>query len=320
MKTLYFLTVCFAICLVLPSCAKENEIVYSESEKALESNTLKSTNYQLKNWMANISNSQSIAKLSIPGTHDSGARFEDFWGTATCQSLSIDEQLNAGVRFLDIRCRHKDNSFFIHHGVKYQNLTFDDVLNMCYSFLNSNPTETIIMSIKEEHTADNNTRSFETTLQQYINKKSNKWYLNDYIPKLNEVRGKIILFRRFNANSKMGINANNWKDNTVFTINNGSASIKVQDNYKVNNNSNKWDKINTLLNEARTTNNNTLYLNYTSGYKPGLFGIPSIPTVSNYMNPKVENYFNNTSKNRFGVVIMDFVNLKRSENIVATNF
>src|SRR4051794_40583034 len=94
-----------------------------------------------QNWMAALNSSLYVSQLSIPGTHDSGARFEPFSGTAKCQNLTIAEQLNAGVRFLDIRCRHLDNAFTIHHGSVYQNITFDDVLNATIAFLSNNPTE-----------------------------------------------------------------------------------------------------------------------------------------------------------------------------------
>src|SRR5258708_7055942 len=53
-------------------------------------------------WMSSLDASKSIAEFSIPGTHDSGALFEHFSGTARCQSLTIGGQLDAGIRYLDI--------------------------------------------------------------------------------------------------------------------------------------------------------------------------------------------------------------------------
>ncbi len=120
------------------------------------------------NWMASKSNLLLVSQLSIPGTHDSGALYEPVSGTAKCQNLSIADQLNAGVRFLDIRCRHINDAFAIHHGSIYQNANFNDVLNAVIGFLNSNPSETVIMSVKEEHTPSGNTRSFEQTFDSYV--------------------------------------------------------------------------------------------------------------------------------------------------------
>lgn len=80
-------------------------------------------------WMSALSDSLSLASLSIPGTHESCARFEPLAGSARCQTLSLSEQLEAGVRYLDIRCRRVDNSFSIYHGMVSQNMTFEDVLD-----------------------------------------------------------------------------------------------------------------------------------------------------------------------------------------------
>ncbi|MGG7506942.1 phosphatidylinositol-specific phospholipase C, partial [Chryseobacterium arthrosphaerae] len=61
-------------------------------------------------------------------------------------------------------------------------------------------------------------------------------------------------------------------------------------------------------------------INFTSGYKPGIFGIPSIPTVSNSINPKLKTFFQNNTKGTYGIMPIDFVNAELSELIVKTNF
>ena len=70
-----------------------------------------SVSYTLTDWMSAVNDSLKLSAISIPGTHDSGARYDPplLSGTAKCQDLTIREQLNAGTRFLDIRCRHIDN-------------------------------------------------------------------------------------------------------------------------------------------------------------------------------------------------------------------
>jgi len=276
----------------------------------------------MNSWMSGLQDNISISKISIPGTHDSGARVDApvVPGTAKTQDLSIAEQLNAGVRFLDIRCRHIDNSFTIHHGAIYQNLNFDDVLNACYAFLNSHPSETIIMSVKEEYDASNTTRSFEQTFDSYVQKNPSKWDLGANIPTLGAVRGKIKLLRRFSSGSTKGINASTWADNTTFDINNSGVQLKVQDYYKVTNNDDKWNGISSLLNEAKNDTNGKLFMNFTSGYKPGIFGIPSIPTVSNTINPKLKTFFQTNTQGSYGIMPIDFVNAELSELIVKTNF
>lgn len=276
----------------------------------------------MNSWMSGLQDNISISKISIPGTHDSGARVDApvVSGTAKTQDLSIAEQLNAGVRFLDIRCRHIDNAFTIHHGAIYQNLNFDDVLNACYTFLQNNPSETIIMSVKEEYDASNTTRSFEQTFDSYVQKNPSKWDLGANIPTLGSIRGKIKLLRRFSSGTTKGINASPWADNTTFDINNSGVQLKVQDYYKVTNNDDKWNGISNLLNEAKNDTNGKLFVNFTSGYKPGIFGIPSIPTVSNNINPRLKTFFQSNTHGSFGIMPIDFVNAELSQLIVNTNF
>ncbi|AZA85046.1 phosphatidylinositol diacylglycerol-lyase [Chryseobacterium lactis] len=327
MRRLTTITLGIATASLFFSCSNDSIIERDSNETSMAS--LRNVNakaslvpFELNSWMAGLQDNISISKISIPGTHDSGARIDApvVSGTAKTQNLSIAEQLNAGVRFLDIRCRHIDNSFTIHHGAIYQNLNFDDVLTACYAFLNSHPSETIIMSVKEEHDPSNNTRSFEQTFDSYVQKNSSKWDLGTTIPSLGDVRGKIKLLRRFSTGTAKGINATSWADNTTFEINNPGAALKVQDYYKVTNNDDKWNGISGLLNDAKNDSNNKLFINFTSGYKPGIFGIPSIPTVSNNINPRLKTFFQNNTKGSFGVMPIDFVNAELSELIVKTNF
>lgn len=309
--------------LTFSACKKEQQETEKFSGPKLKENVNPSAalaSFSLNNWMSVLADQNSIALISIPGTHDSGATIEPVSGTAKCQNLSIADQLNAGVRYLDIRCRHIDNAFAIHHGAIYQNLNFNDVLNACINFLNSHPTEAIIMSVKEEHTPSNNSRSFEQTFDSYVQQNPGKWDLGNNIPTLGSIRGKIRLLRRFSGSSSKGIDATAWADNTTFDINNAAANLKVQDFYNVNDVNTKWTRIETLLNEAKNDTSNKLYLNYASGYKAGVFSIPSITTVSNSVNPKITTFFTNNTHGKFGIIPLDFVDSGRSQLIVNTNF
>ena len=278
--------------------------------------TVSSNSISTWNWMEAQNDAKKLTELSIPGTHDSGARYEPIGGTAKCQNLTIGEQLNAGIRFLDIRCRHIDNAFAIHHGSIYQNLNFDDVLNASFGFLNSHPTETIVMSVKEEYNSSNTTRSFEDTFMWYYQKNPGGWLLDSSVPALGQARGKIVLLRRFGANNlPKGIPASDWADNTTFS----SGVLRVQDAYQVPDNNNKWNAITGLFNEARSGGADTLYINFTSGYKPGIFGIPDINAVANSINPRITDYFKAGSAGRYGIIPMDFADTYKSSLIIKTN-
>ena len=268
------------------------------------------------NWMTPLDGGLALSQLSIPWTHDSGARFEPFPGTAKCQILSIGQQLDAGVRFLDIRCRHVNDSFAIYHGAVDQNLTFGTVLDTTLAFLAANPGETVIMSIKEEHTASGNTRSFEASFDSYVARNPSKWRLGAAIPTLDQARGKIVLFRRFGATrTPRGIYNSRWPDQATFT----SGKLRVQDEYVVSNNDRKWSRILAVLDEARNGGPGTLHVNFASGYTPGPLGIPNIPGVANRINPRLTAFFTANPSGRFGVILMDFADAARCQLIYQTN-
>ena len=254
--------------------------------------------------MSSVDGNLSLARLTIPGAHDSGALHEPWPGTAKCQNLTIAEQLNAGVRFLDIRCRHVKNAFLIYHSFVDQKLTFDNVLTTVVTFLTNNPSETVLMSVQEEYTPMDNTRSFEATFDAYVAKYPGKWLLGGHIPTLNNARGKIVLFRRFRAVSvPKGINTSNWADNSTFT----NGNLCVQNDYTVSSTDAKWIAIRNMLTTAQKDDHDMLCINFASGFKIGSI-LPDIPAVADVINPRLANYFASQPKGHYGVILMDFVN------------
>ena len=274
------------------------------------------------NWMRAVSGKKRLSELSIPGTHDSGALHEPIKGTTQCQTLGIAQQLAIGVRFLDIRCRSVHNAFAIYHGPVDQQLTFDSVLTDCLGFLKAHGTETLMMSVKKEGEDDHCTKSFEELFDAYTAQAPEKWWLKATIPSLAEARGRIILLQRFSAvKLPKGIGAapEDWKDNQGFHIH-GAAEIQVQDKYQLHDQQDKWPEVLAQLQAAAAGKPDTLYLNFTSGYRPRpILGIPDIREVSNVVNPAVARYFEQTGPGRYGIIIMDFADASRCARIIATN-
>jgi 1-phosphatidylinositol phosphodiesterase len=275
----------------------------------------------LSSWMATLPDQVSLSQLSLPGSHNAGARYEHIGGTARCQALTIGEQLQAGIRFLDIRCRHIGDSFMIYHGYVYQNITFDDVMNACTEFLDRNPSECVIVSIKEEYNPAHNTRSFEQTFDDYTQRYAGKWYLGAAVPNLRQARGKLVLLRRFEATHlPKGIDASGWAHNTTFTISNEAAHLRIQDQFLVPDSRAKWGCSTALLTEARERNTEALYINFASGYRPALFRIPNIRRVANTMSAYITQYFSSHPKGRYGIIAMDFADAAKSSLIITTNY
>lgn len=162
-----------------------------------------------REWMSVIDDSTPISHLAIPGTHDSAAEKIYFSGIARCQYLTVLQQLEAGFRFIDLRLAVKKGKLIAVHGKtkcfdikdgKPCDLTFESILKDLYSFLKANPTETVIISIKNEGRTDDGVFA-DILYSQYINVGSRYWYLGNKIPKLGDVRGRAVLLRRFSVSS-----------------------------------------------------------------------------------------------------------------------
>ncbi|NEW09881.1 phosphatidylinositol-specific phospholipase C domain-containing protein [Paenibacillus sp. SYP-B3998] len=219
--------------------------------------------YQNKQWMSNLPVDVNMSQLSIPGTHGSMALYnatpaEDI---AKNQTMSLTTQLNAGIRYVDMRVRRTKDAFAMHHGAVYQKAMFGDVLRDTINFLRQNPKETVFMRVKEEHDPEAGSLSFEAIFQKYWdNNTADFWDPNSVPtterdnPKLLDIRGKIVVIQNFSASKKFGINY---------------GSLNNQDQYNVANNLdgmyNKWTAVKNHLYAANGSNKSQIYLNHFSG-------------------------------------------------------
>ncbi|MFI5766659.1 phosphatidylinositol-specific phospholipase C [Streptomyces sp. NPDC051563] len=145
-----------------------------------------------QDWMSGLGDSTALQRMTIPGTHDSGATRGGLY--VACQNTSIADQLGSGIRFLDVRCRVTGGSFAIHHGAYYQNLMFGDVLAACWNFLAAHPSETVLMRLKQEYSEESDA-TFRAVYDDYLNNRgwSPLFKVADSLPTLGQVRGKVLL-------------------------------------------------------------------------------------------------------------------------------
>lgn len=127
---------------------------------------------------------------------------------AQCQEVStpLGIQLASGIRLLDIRLAVKKGKLMAYHGRYPQKASFQDILTVICAFLTSKKgcRETIVMSIKQENTA---TETFSRLLNREIKRGPggrDMWYLDNRVPLLGEVRGKVIMFSRFGGGGAAG--------------------------------------------------------------------------------------------------------------------
>lgn len=275
----------------------------------------------LSKWTGTLPSSTSLTNMSIPGTHDSCAVYHN---TAVdsytiTQTHTLRQQLEEGIRFLDIRCRQYHDKFTIHHGEVYQNMGFGNgVLAECLAFLDKNPDETIVMSIKEEHNPEGNIKTFEQVFMSYLDSYQcrDRWYLGQTAPTLGQVRGKIVLFRRFEASEPIGLKALPWLENQTFFVGNGKADMTIQDQYKGLGVDDKWAVVRNFFTGARTGSDKALFVNFCSG-STALSATPQ--THADHINPRLAQYFQINTKGRFGCVLMDYEQADINQLIIDTN-
>ncbi|MEU6062315.1 phosphatidylinositol-specific phospholipase C [Streptomyces sp. NPDC047097] len=143
-------------------------------------------------WMGALPGATPLHRLTIPGTHNSAAPAGGLW--VACQYTGVGQQLAAGIRFLDIRCRVTGDSFAIHHGAYYQNQMFGDVLIACRDFLAAHPGETVLMRVKQEYSGESDA-VFRQVFDRYLDAKGWRplFRIGDGLPLLGEARGRVVL-------------------------------------------------------------------------------------------------------------------------------
>ena len=306
---------------------------------AADSNEIASTD-----WMASVSDDMYLSSITIPGTHDSATAhiFPSFF--LQCQSLDFDEQLEAGYRYLDIRialdetedegtklkfihnfgtCK-KDDSFL---QLFSETLYLDDVLEDVYTFLDEHPTETVIFCVKAEN-GDDDLSVLENTFFDLLDQNASKWYTENEIPTLGDVRGKIVLATRFDdvngeGESRTGLHfswseQNNKEavvDTQEVTMITDTNQLWVQDRYKYNVEM-KWDAIVESLENCQA-GDETFSLNFCSTSGNGYAGHPK--KYARIINENLLNY-ELSSNTSYGVIIVDFANEEVARHIYSSNF
>ena len=178
-------------------------------------------------WMKYVNDNKFLDELSIPGTHDSGTcsvdnDTEPQSSQVKCQQDYIPTQLLEGIRYFDIRLGKGDDPG-IDHGIFYllkkdgNYLHLSDVIGYFKTFLNENPSEALIM-LASRGNDEATDESITTAFAKVMADNPNLFYTSSRVPTLHEVRGKIVLLRRFRlagnsvSGHTWGLNLTEWDD------------------------------------------------------------------------------------------------------------
>lgn len=170
-------------------------------------------------WMKGLSDEIPVCQLTIPATHDSGALLG---GEALqTQDITIQEQLEIGVRGFDIRLQACENGKLgVYHSVQFQQIYWEtDVLPTFIDFLKKHPSEMLFVSLKKE---GGDSEAYRRLLTPSLNDKAIEPYVlkdfkNDLT--LGEARGKILFMHRDRILKEYpGAQCYGWDDNTTCQV------------------------------------------------------------------------------------------------------
>ena len=269
-------------------------------------------------WIAHCDPTKSITELLIPGTHDTM--------TADCearyyrtQTLSLQQQLQIGVRFLDIRLRKE---MVAAHREWISNISAEQIFEKCGRFLQQNPQEFILMRIQNanEHKDDfpqygealiDKIRSFSSLFYQW--EETENRVDTPFWPIIKQAAGKIIAlecsppvmnFKQFDNK----IWAANWHDNPY---------IELQDLWDAPPLEEKELAISELIAQSVYLPQRHLILNHISATN-GELGFPD--AYANHLNPYTAQLWQQAPKGIRGVQIYDFITENLSRQLLELNF
>ena len=120
-------------------------VIYAYTDDSAMLYTKQNPDKFFSEWQQYISDDTILNHMVIPGTHDAGCN--NMMPLARTQGHDIIDQLNGGARYLDLRVTTKGDDLVIFHGpIKGQ--SFGKVLNEINKFIDTNPTEFIILDFQ----------------------------------------------------------------------------------------------------------------------------------------------------------------------------
>lgn len=280
--------------------------------------------------MASLDDDTLMSALSIPGTHDSAA-FTSILPFVATQRLDILQQLNAGIRYFDLRCGLRRDVVEMVHGTALLGIRLDAVLDTMYIWLKAHPREALVVQIKQDRKEEDSKRPFSNAVVETLATRPDRWRTLTTTPTLGELRGKIQLFRRFGQRElyAYGINVSRWQDNPrePFTIHTyHGVQLTIQDHYNFPDPlplpkmiTQKSGDISLLLKRSVADSDSShWYLNFASAFEFNLYYQipPREVAAGGYwafrwvtgINERLQTYLAVEAKgrNRYGIVIMDY--------------
>lgn len=279
-----------------------------------------------QNWMATLPSRMKLNMVTMPGTHD--AATSKCISQSKCQSLTIQEQLAAGVRVFDLRPRYTASkesdiqldNLEIYHSITATGVKWKDAMDALIAFLDANPTETVIVKMhKEKATGTDYSATWRTSIRTYLQQHKAKLVQQlTTSTTLSDCRGKVLVLSQTPYGTEnvyydivYGALIGAWEDDATFNTQiNYTNQLKVcdlgiTDKYNETNNTNKQAAIKSLLDAANTDKTTKWFMTWTNvawklfGKNPSEYAKAHNEYVSGLISSGAYN-------SRLGIIVSDF--------------
>ena len=224
-RKLMYVMMAIAAMTALNSCSDEAfEQAYDE-KTSLDSPFLFSEGYKdsiqvpydltkpTTDWLDLVRDETKVCKLSIPGTHDTmtGMGFYQpllkyvFNQTAISKVSTLEEQMNSGLRFFDIRpvvstdTVAKKKILRLTHGISELDVTFEWTIDQLQSYLKAHPTEFFICKLQFDNGFEDQKDLYSLLSDVLHMSKYQGLFFENWRPDITvgEMRGKILWLSRY---------------------------------------------------------------------------------------------------------------------------
>ena len=260
------------------------------------------------NWMAHVSDTCRISRISIPGTHDAGSaslKETTMASAGHTQNFPVSEQMADGIRAFDFRLK-KNMKFG--HTIICRDGIHETIQDMA-EFLRRNPSEFLVAIIGSDEGGSNWPAGMADSLSMEL-APYRDLIVEDFsaATRLKDVRGKILFIKRQEA-CPVGKYLP-FQDNTTFVAN----GFHVEDVYKEHKTYRKIKIVERHIREAYENDNSNLwYITFNSiawdprHHKP-YYSAWGARNVRKPMNRSLREIIELKAYSRFGMVFLDFYN------------
>jgi hypothetical protein len=215
----------FAAMTALNSCSDDDFKKVYDEKTSLDSPYIFSEDYKdsilvpydlpkpATDWLDMVRDEVKVCKLSIPGTHDTmtgmgfyqpGLKFV-FNMTAISQLSDLEEQMNSGLRFFDIRpvvstdTIAKKKILRLTHGISELDVSFEQTIDWLQAYLKAHPSEFFIAKLQFDNGFEDQKDVYSLLSDVLHMSKYQGLFVENWRPDITvgEMRGKILWLSRY---------------------------------------------------------------------------------------------------------------------------